>query len=341
MSKVLKVENGNYSIKVEAGGNIILDTARGTTSGSPAQPAGTVIVRGGLEVEGTTTTIESNNTVISDNEIVLNFGETGAGISISKNREAGIRIDRGTNVDAKFLFDETISWTLGGDSGFGTFTLRNNAGQVLPLATDGIKPPNGNLYLDTGAGVISVTNTVDYEEKVFTYSGGVIVDSGGGVIVDDDHIPNAKALVDYFTYALTSVGVADIIRENDTKVEVSDFQTTSTPSKAVIAIDGADKFVVFGDRAEFDSLRLESGKISTIDSNQDLVLEAPGTGSVQINDNVLITQASADPTAPSGGIKIYNKDQGTGNTGLYFVNKDSTRDEIISNNRALVYSMVF
>ena len=121
------------------------------------------------------------------------------------------------------------------------------------------------------------------------------------------------------------------------KIETEgDLQRLKTDSKKNL-----DKFVVFGDRAEFDSLRLESGKISTIDSNQDLVLEAPGTGSVQINDNVLITQASADPTAPSGGIKIYNKDQGTGNTGLYFVNKDSTRDEIISNNRALVYSMVF
>ena len=59
MSKVLKVENGNYTVKVEAGQTIILDTARGTTTGSPSQPAGTVIVRGSLEVEGTTTTVES------------------------------------------------------------------------------------------------------------------------------------------------------------------------------------------------------------------------------------------------------------------------------------------
>ena len=69
MSKVLKVENGNYSVKVEAGQNIILDTARGTTTGSPSKPAGTVIVRGSLEVEGTTTTVESNNTVIADNDV--------------------------------------------------------------------------------------------------------------------------------------------------------------------------------------------------------------------------------------------------------------------------------
>ena len=346
MSKVLKVENGNYSIKVEAGGNIILDTARGTTSGSPGQPAGTVIVRGSLEVEGTTTTVESNNTVINDNVIILNNGETGSGISITNNQEAGIEIERGTLNNAKFIFDETINWTLGGDSGSGTFKLVDISGQVLPLSTDGIKS-DGNLYLDVGAGVLSVTNSVDYEEKVFTYAGGVIVDSGSGVVVDDDHIPNAKSIVDYFTYALTSVGVADQIRENDTKVETFDVAVTGTPSKVTVAIDGTDKLNVFGDRMEFESLRLESGKISTVDSNSDLVLEAPGIGSVKVNDNLHITEtpgpddAVTDPAAPLEGIKLYSKTEATGNTGLFFVNKSSTRDEIISNNRALVYSMIF
>ena len=58
MSKVLSINDGNYTVKVEAGGQILLDTARGSfVSG---QPAGTVIVRGSLEVEGTTTTVESN-----------------------------------------------------------------------------------------------------------------------------------------------------------------------------------------------------------------------------------------------------------------------------------------
>jgi len=347
MSKVLKVENGNYSIKVEAGGNIILDTARGTTSGSPGQPAGTVIVRGSLEVEGTTTTVESNNTVINDNVIILNNGETGSGISITNNQEAGIEIERGTLNNAKFVFDETINWTLGGDSGSGTFKLVDTSGQVLPLSTDGIKPPNGNLYLDTGAGIISVTNSTNYEEKIFTYAGGVITDSGGGVVVDDDNIPNTKALVDYFAYALTSVGISDIIREDNTKVETFDFQTTGNPSNVVIGIDGADTLVVYGDRVEFDSLRLESSKISTVDSNADLVLEAPGTGSVQVNDNLFITETpgqddvATDPATPTEGIKLYSKTQATGNTGLYFVNKSNTRDEIISNNRALVYSMIF
>ena len=149
MSKVLKVENGNYTVKVEAGQTIILDTARGTTTGSPSQPAGTVIVRGSLEVEGTTTTVESNNTVIADNVILLNSGETGAGISISNNREAGIEIERGTLDNAKILFDETIAWSLGATSSTGTFKLINSAAQILPLHTNGIKCV-GKLYVDTG-----------------------------------------------------------------------------------------------------------------------------------------------------------------------------------------------
>ena len=99
-----------------------------------------------------------------------------------------------------------------------------------------------------------------------------------------------KLLVDYFAYALTRVGIRDIIREDNTKVETFDFPNNRTSSNVVIGIDGADTLVVYGDRVEFDSLRLESSKISTVDSNADLVLEDLGTGSVQVNDNLFITE---------------------------------------------------
>ena len=99
MSKVLKVENGNYTVKVEAGQTIILDTARGTTTGSPSQPAGTVIVRGSLEVEGTTTTIDSQNLVVEDNIITLNENASSA-------TDAGLMINRTGENNAVFYWDE-------------------------------------------------------------------------------------------------------------------------------------------------------------------------------------------------------------------------------------------
>lgn len=348
MSKVLKVENGNYTIKVEAGGNIILDTARGTNTGSPAKPAGTVIVRGSLEVEGTTTTVESNDTLLNDNIITINNGETSAGISATKNYEAGIEIDRGSLPTGKILFDEQINWTLGATSGFGTFKFVDTATGLLPINVRGIKSP-GTLFIDTGNEVISVTNTTDYEEGIFTYTGGVVADTDldGIVVIDDDNIPNTKAVVDYFTYAISALGTSSLIAENDTKIEVYDFQTTGTPSKAEVEIDGTVRLAVFENRVEFDSIKIEGNKITTVDSNIDLELDAAGTGSVIVNDILQLNEtpgvddATVDPTAPLEGLKLYSKTQGTGKTGLFFINKSSNSGELISKNKALALSMIF
>ena len=48
----------------------------------------------------------TTNTTISDNTIVLNSGETGAGIQHA-DAESGIEIERGTELNAKFAFNET------------------------------------------------------------------------------------------------------------------------------------------------------------------------------------------------------------------------------------------
>ena len=71
MSKVLKIENGGYTIKVQSGQSIVLDTARGNADGNN-RPNGNVIVRGNLEVEGSTITVESVNTTLNDNILTLN-----------------------------------------------------------------------------------------------------------------------------------------------------------------------------------------------------------------------------------------------------------------------------
>jgi hypothetical protein len=80
-----------------------------------------------------------------------------------------------------------------------------------------------------------------------------------------------------------------------------------------------------------------------------LVLSAGGSGNVRIDDGLIVTatpfqadDASAPGSnAPDEGVKLYGDTESTGNTGLYFVNSNSTNDEIISNNRALVYGMLF
>ena len=66
-------------------------------------------ITGNLTVQGTQTTVNTTNTTISDNTIVLNSGETGAGIQHADG-ESGIEIERGTELNAKIAFKEATDY---------------------------------------------------------------------------------------------------------------------------------------------------------------------------------------------------------------------------------------
>ena len=98
MSKTLNVNAGDYRVRVPSGQTITLDTGTGV---------GNVQVTGNITIAGTQTVVNSQELDIVDNIIVLNKGETGAGVT---ENTSGIEIDRGTSTNAQFLFDETVSF---------------------------------------------------------------------------------------------------------------------------------------------------------------------------------------------------------------------------------------
>lgn len=63
-----------------------------------------VVIQGNLTINGTTTTVNSENMAVDDNEIVLNSQESGAGVSTGS---AGLRIERGTANDYLIQFQES------------------------------------------------------------------------------------------------------------------------------------------------------------------------------------------------------------------------------------------
>jgi hypothetical protein len=88
-------------------GDYIIDT-RHTVGITPT--TGTVRILGNLTVDGTSTTINVQNLSIEDNVIVLNAGETGAGVS---EGIAGVEVDRGTLPDVSLRWDEGVDqWQL-------------------------------------------------------------------------------------------------------------------------------------------------------------------------------------------------------------------------------------
>jgi hypothetical protein len=343
MSKVVRIKDGDYRVIVDNGasGQIILDTTSGAAS-----PRGTVVVTGDLEVRGTTTTVESSVTTIADNIITLNEGESGAGIRASFDYKAGIEIDRGSLPTARIVFDEQVPFVTGGSSGTGAFIFQDAGENFLPISVNSISA-QGQLYITTPGAAINVAGTVDYEENVFNYVAGSITDPGGGVVLNNDYIPNAKGVVDYVAFALATnfqPGISDA----DTSVTTSDFDTSGNESKVEVAVDGQIIANFHSNRVELGDIRIQNNEISTLNSNEDLLLASPGTGSVTAKDAFVITSSLYEDdannpadSAPSSGVKLYSTDQGSGDTGLFYVNKDNTQGEIISKNRALLFSMLF
>jgi hypothetical protein len=425
MARVLRIPTSDYKVIVGEGNTITLDTTNGRNNG-----AGRVIITGDLEVKGDTTTIESTITSIQDNIIVLSAGNTADGLPASLDRpySSGIEIDRGTFTNARWVYDDSISWSLGGTvTGVGTW-LAEQGSQRLPIATPGIVA-GGNLYVSVGNGIITVQGSVNYEEKVFRYIAGEITPDPvtGLVILNDDAIPNAKSIIDFVDYSLVNIGVSIISQDNssvqvidknntiDAVIEVGsrtiirtvnshgyrvgDFITitgvTTSPldsiiegingtwvvtdiptentiefnrsttggdpnrytsesgravsdnSRIAVTVENSQVANFYQNRFEFYGLKVSGTEISTTESNASLVLGAAGTGNVLIKDVLEISETpneddgSTDPSSPQEGIRIYSKQESTGDTGLYFVNKSNTGGEFISKNRALLFSMLF
>ena len=318
------VTSGDYHIKTNDAGSIFLDTGN---------QIGQVYMTGNLVVKGTTTQVDATNLDLKDNIIVLNAGEQGAGVSLST---AGIEIDRGSKPNTQFVFDETVSWNdpVTQTIKQGGFKTRDINGGNIGLEVRSISTGGGDLYLiNAGTGVISVSGTNAYENQV----------------TDDDDIPNKK-YVDVQIAAQVAAADFQKIRDGSssfTQMVVADFETTGLTSVASITVDGVNNVNFYDNRSELHDLRIDGSRISTTTSNADLTLSAPGTGSVVIDDQLQILttpspdDSAVDPAQPTDGLKIYAKSQGVGKTGLYYVNSNNVRDELISKNRSLLLSMIF
>lgn len=350
MAKVLRVTDGDYKIVVDNGNSakITLDT----TGGNINTPVGTVVVTGDLEVKGVTTTVESTVTTIADNILTLNEGESGTGIRASFDYKAGIEIDRGSLPFARIVFDETVPWNTGGSSGTGAWILEDVNEDQLPLAINTISA-QGPLYISTPGSAINVAGTVDYEENIYEYITNPVTlereidKTNPNAIKNVDFIPNAKGVADYVNYSLAT-NFQTQIEDNDTRVTAADYDSTLLESNVEVAIDATVIANFYTNRIELSDIQILDNEISTLTSNRDLRLTAQGQGNVVIDDALVLPEYYYDedpnlPTLnpPSNGVKLFTTTPGEGDSGLYFINSQSTTDEIITKNRALVFGMLF
>lgn len=337
--------NGDYNIKTADGARITLDTGPGI---------GQVRVTGTLLVEGDTLTVSAEDLNVKDNTIILNDGESGPGVTLVYS---GIAIDRGTSGGtpfATFLWDDTDdtwNFALRANPDSGGLDFSNSAIRVKKVLTDDAEDSGDLTLIGTGTGVVKVLGTTAYENQV----------------TDDDDIPNKKYVDDAIqnqpTFQIKSddsrIIVADIntlpnlittggslAYYTDQTGRLAEGQNGGPESFVSVLVDSQLSAVFFPDRVKIQDLEIEDNRIINMsDSNGDILISTQGTGKVVVDSPVQLEQTGYTPSFVSGHTLIYSSTPSIGTSGVWFVNDSSQsikrNGELISKNKALLFSMVF
>ena len=349
-NKVVRVSQGNYKIKVEDGGAITLDTG---------VEQGTVYITGSLVVEGQLTYLNVQDMAVEDNIIILNKDDTlssqvtkpddeygGAGVS-------GIRVFRGSGDPAEVVWHEVSHYNPAtGLSTQGLWSFRKHttgSPTIAGIRTNQIDTSGGVLGLiNTGTGYVTVAGTTNYERQILSYTDTSGYDPTLGVsIIDDDRIPNMKAVSDFTSYSL-AVFTAKRFGSYDTTGEGFDTANGDPVSQLEFKVDNILQAVISSTGLKVNNVLVGGNTVNT--SSNALTLTS-SNGLVQVAGYLTLIDQGSDPSLLGGATKLYTKSTvGGGDTGIYYVNSRPDTDgstvitmteELISRKRALLLSFIF
>ena len=177
----------------------------GYTFNTDVRFRGNIIIEGGNTIEQNTI-----NLIISDKEITLNSGETGAGVG--GDGESGLIIDRGTLQDRRFYWSESAaSWVIDestvvqGD----TLTIGNGGSTDITILFDGDSGTDAFIRYDnsedsiTSNKIIETSKTLIETEQVSIGDG---VNTFGTINIGDAGITNLADALTAASALLTSGG---------------------------------------------------------------------------------------------------------------------------------------
>jgi len=180
---------------------------------------GNVTIGGDLTVTGTLFYTNTEIVQVSDNIMHINYGEVGAGVTAG---EAGIQVDRGSETDYYFVFDEgTDTFRVGVSGSQDAF----NSAELQPVATREDSPTDtrvtwwddthktlrtqGDTYITVNSGTDTIVFGASNTTEMTIDTGGMALKAGADVneILDsgdsisdastDDQLATAKLIYDY------------------------------------------------------------------------------------------------------------------------------------------------
>lgn len=311
MSRIVRISESDYRLKVKDLGTITLDVGNAP---------GKVVITGDLQVLGDTTTVDTTNLTIEDNIILLNKGETGAGVT---EVTSGLEIDRGSLANSQLLWDESID----------KFTTQLDTGTLVGVKADSYAgDPTSNLKFDMqgGAGVLRITNSTDYELRV----------------LNDDDIPNKKYISDYVSAVGGVATVNRIFSPISATSGNEDTVAIANPSNIRFFVRSGGNLnlraQVTAQGVDVDNINIYVDTIYNKGASN-LVLTAVNN-QVEINGVLNLDQQVSDPSVVNTASRLYSKTVTSNyelfNSGVFVVNS-RTSDELVVKNRALLLSMLF
>lgn len=368
--------SGDYNIKTGEGSSIVLDTGPNV---------GEVRITGNLIVLGETLTVEATNLNVQDNIIILNYGETGQGVTLGYS---GVQIDRGYNIDSSqvaptaFLWDEgNENWQIAQGTPEDGFNYTDSKLKLSQILTDAATDDGDLILIGAGTGVVKVIGTINYEQQV----------------LHDDDVPNKRYVDDAIqlnpTFQITKDDTRVIVFDKDNTLPIASFSPAIGPygaqpvrSEIAFIVDNRRVAVFTQDHFEMTGLTIftedpvvpdieaaMSGNfnpgptatnltgfenqsavvIQSDNTNANIRLETNGTGKVVISYAMSFEYHGSPVTQVGNTSILYGSTPAAGTTGLSFrntrpsreldgtVNASFTNDELISKNRALLFSMLF
>ena len=275
----------------------------GTISELMAIDNSTVTIYGDLVVEGTTTTVNSEEMLVADNKLVLNDGQT------SGLLDAFLEVDRGSDANVAIKWNETLDqWELSNDgSTFVTIATTGGSGALsMDTAYDGgssVTVDNTNVDFTMSAGksfiladgtdaskfVVSAGSGLD-SVKIDT-TGGVDIDTDAGINIADNSgsyielDASGNATIDGVTSAVlsTSNGIAQVISSNG-KTSIFAGSNASDAIAIETSAGGIDVNAETSFTVDASGISLDSDAASNFTTTgADLTLSTITSGNVAIN----------------------------------------------------------
>ena len=315
--------SGDYKIQTNSGGMITFDTGANT---------GTVVITGNLDVKGKQTLVESIDTQIKDNEIILNEGETNGYVTLGK---AGIVIDRGNGASstsaAYISYNDSVYWQTAGTTSRGIFEFKvgqkYSAIKVNSIQFDGLGADlDGRLnFFGVNNGMLNVGTQLGYASRV----------------TDPNDIPN-KEYVDNVPFKGTATNAVEAqrIRVGNTFVDIQDYTVTGGSSQIRAFIDNEQTMLIETESVILAGIAITSSTVQATTTNTDLILLTNGTGNIIANSAISYQVPYNVPAYSHNQVKVYSTSTpGAGASGLLYVN-ELGRDELTGARRAMVFSLV-